>query len=167
MKYLLFLIKLLAVLTLSSSQPDVEHNTETHNTLAELEKAAKEAESPDKLMNTGSEATSLLKDLMQAEIQDDVGDDQDLEKLLNNQAESQQNDEPQLGEEENVIAAQDFAKAQRSWRYYYNLTNKYRRLYIAYRRHYHRQRKLHMRYRHLYSVYYRSNKWCLHNLTRG
>ena len=164
MKYLLFL---LAVLTLSSSQPDVEHKIETHNTLAELEKAAKEAELPDKLMDTGSEATSLLKDLMQAEIQDDVGDDQDLEKLLNNQAESQQNDEPQLGEEENAMAAQDVAKAQRSKRYWYNRMRMYRRYYRIYRHHYYRQRNLHLKYRHLYSVYYRSNKWCLHKLTRG
>ena len=167
MKYLLLLIKLLAVLTLSSSQPDDKHKTETYNTLAELEKAAKEAESPDKLMNTGTEATSLLKDLMQAEIQDDVGDDQDLEKLLNNQAENQQGNEPQLGEEENAMATQDFAKAQRNWRYYYHRMHMYRRYYLSYRHHYYRQRNLQLKYKHLYSVYYRSNKWCLHKLTRG
>jgi hypothetical protein len=168
MKYLICLIKLLALLNLSSSQEDYMHNTQTQDSLAELEKATKEAESLDKLLNAENEA--LVQQLMKAGIQDDDGDDQelqDLEKLLNKQAENQQDEEPQQDEEEKAMAAQDIAKAQRSRRYYINRMHQYRRAYLNYRRHYYQQRNLKKRYIRLYSVYYRSNSWCLKQLTHG
>jgi hypothetical protein len=172
MKYLLCLIKLLALLNLSSSQEDYMHGTQTQDSLAELEKAAKEAESLDKLLNTENEA--LVQQLMKAGIQDDDGDDrelQDLEKLLNKQAENQQDEEPQQDEEEEAMAAQDnsdnVAKAQRSKRYYRNRMRMYRRYYLSYRRHYYQQRNLKIKYIRLYSVYHRSNTWCLKQLSRG
>ena len=162
-----YLICLLAVLNLSSSQQEYKHNTQTQNSLAELEKAAKEAESLDKLLNTDNEATSLMEQLMKAEMQDEDGNEQDLERLIDKQAENQQDDEPQQGEEEKAMAAQDVAKAQRSWRYYYNRMRMYRGYYRRYVRYYHQQRNLHMKYRRLSSAYHRSNKWCLQQLAHG
>ena len=165
MKHLIYLIKILAVLNLSSSQQEYKHNTQTQNSLAEFKKAAKEAESLDKLLNTDNEATALMEQLIRAEKQDEDGDEQDSERLLDKQAENQQDDEPQLHEE--AMAAQDLAKAQYSKRYYYNRMHMYRRYYRNYVRYYRQQRNLHMKYRRLYSVYHRSNSWCMQQLSRA
>ena len=168
MKYLIYLINLLAVLNLSSSQEEYKHKIQTQDSLAELEKVAKEAESLDKLLNTENEA--LVQQLMKGGAQDEDDDDQelqDLERLLNQQAENQQDEEPQQDEEEKAMAAQDVAKAQRSKRYYRNRMHMYRRYYLSYRRHYYQQRNLAVKYSRLYSVYHRSNTWCLQQLSRG
>ena len=167
MKYLICLIKLLAVLSLSLSQEDYKRNSQAQNSLAELEKAAKEAESLDKLFNTGNEATALTQKLMKTEIEDDdAANEQDLDRLLNKElAENQQDEEPQ--QEEKAMAAQDLATVQYSKRYLYRRMRMYKRYYHHYLRHYRRQRNLHMKYRRLFSVYHRSNTWCLQQLSRG
>ena len=108
MKYLIYLINLLAVLNLSSSQEEYKHKIQTQDSLAESEKVAKEAESLDKLLNTENEA--LVQQLMKGGAQDEDDDDQelqDLERLLNQQAENQQDEEPQQDEEEKAMAAQE------------------------------------------------------------
>ena len=168
MKYLICLVNLLAVFNLSSSQDEYKHDIQTQDSLAELEKAAKEAQSLDKLLNTENEA--LVQQLMKGGAQDEDDNDQELqnlERLLNQQAENQQDEEPQQDEEEKAMAAQDVAKAQRSKRYYRNRMRMYRRYYLSYRRHYYRQRNLKLKYIRLYSVYHRSNTWCLQQLSRG
>lgn len=158
MKYLICLIKLLAVLNLSSSQEEYKHNTQTQDSLAELKKATEQAESFDNLLNTdrNNEATAILEQLMNAESQDEESNEHDLEGLLKEQAENQQ-DEP---DEEKGMA-----KAQYSRQYYYRRMRMYRGYYRRYRRYYNQQKQLHMKYRQLYSVYHRSNAWCLHQLS--
>ena len=168
MKYLICLINLLAVFNFSSSQDEYKHDIQTQDSLAELEKAAKEAQSLDKLLNTENEA--LVQQLMKGGAQGEDDDDQelqDLERLLNQQAENQQDEEPQQDEEEKAMAAQDIAKAQGSRRYYRNRMYHYKRAYLNYRRHYYHQRNLKLKYIRLYSVYHRSNTWCLKQLSRG
>lgn len=165
MKYLIYLIELFVVLNLTSSQEEYKHNTQTQDSLAELKKAAEQAESLDKLLNADNEATAIMEQLMKAEIQNEDSNEHDLEGLLDKQVENQQNEEPQPGEEEKAMSAQDPAKAQYSWRYYYRRMRMYKGYYLRYRKYYNQQKQLHMKYRRLYSTYYRSNHWCLQQLS--